>query len=186
VRDELIPEEVVDGALIRAYRQFLKGHAVGDVRSWLTRLAVDRLDEEINRLAAEREIAPVHIEEDIPETPPKEWVSSLGEEIMYFYQPDEDLKVEDTVPDPEVTTPEDEVAAKELRDCVTAALHEMPWESQRALLMHYGEDEPITRVADTIGKPEEEVRRILRYSSKYLRQRLIESGCTLTPRRRAA
>jgi len=76
-------------------------------RSWLTRIAVDRLDDEINRLASERERAPVHIEEDIPETSPKEWVTTLGEEILYFYQPDEDLKVEDVIPAPEGINPEE-------------------------------------------------------------------------------
>ena len=83
VRDELTPEEVLDAALTQAYRDFLTGHAPEDFKSWLTRIAVDRLDDEINRLASERERAPVHLEEDIPETPPEEWVTKLGEEIRY-------------------------------------------------------------------------------------------------------
>jgi RNA polymerase sigma factor (sigma-70 family) len=113
-------------------------------------------------------------------------VSQLGEEIFYFYQPDEDLKVEDVIADPEATNPEEEFAAKEVRECVANALHAIPDDWRRILLMHYGEDEPVANVADSLGKPEREVRRVLSYSSRYVRQRLIESGCALTHRGRAA
>ena len=71
------------------------------------------------------------IEEHVPATRSKECVSMLGKEIMYFYQPDEALKVEDVTPDPEVITPEEEVATQELRDCVSASLRDMPGDWQR-------------------------------------------------------
>jgi len=183
---ELNSEEVVDEALLGAYREFVKKVSFGDVRSWLTRLAVDRLDEEINRLATLRRQAPVHIEEDIPETSPSEEVWQLGEEILDFYQPDEDLKVEDVIADLSATNPEEELAAREIQECVGKALRAIPDGWRRILLMHYGDDESVAKVARTLGKPENEVRRILSYSSRYVRQRLIESGCTLTIRRRAA
>jgi len=186
IRGELNSEEVVDEALILAYREFLKNVSFGDVRSWLTRLVVNRLDEEISRLTTLRRQAPVHIEEHIPETPPREEVWQLGEEILYFYQPDEDLKVEDVIADPSATNPEEELAAREIQECVGNTLRAVPDDWRQILLMHYGEDEPVARVARSLGKPENEVRRILSYSSRYVRQRLIESGCTLTNRRRAA
>jgi hypothetical protein len=78
---------------------------------WLTQhccrligLAVERLGAEVKRSKAER-AGGVHIEEDIPETPPTEEVSTLGDEIMDFYQPDEDLKLEDIIPDMTAPTP---------------------------------------------------------------------------------
>jgi RNA polymerase sigma factor (sigma-70 family) len=186
VRGELNPEEVMAEAVISAYREFLQSSSVGDVRSWLTRVAVDRVDEETNQLNALRRRAPVRIEEDIPETPPQEEVWQLGEEIFYFYQPDEDLKVEDVIADPEATNPEEEFATKEVRECVANALHAIPDDWRRILLMRYGEDEPVADVAHSLGMPEREVRRVLSYSTRYVRQRLIESGCALTNRGRAA
>src|SRR5262245_18044086 len=178
--------EVVDEALIRAYREFLKNVSFGDVRSWLTRLAVDRLHEEINRLSSQQQLAPVHIEEDIPETPPREEVWQLGEEILDFYQPDEDLKVEDVIADPGAATPEEELATRELRECVGDALRAIPHDWRQILLMHYNDDETVATIAESLGQTQREVRRILSYSARYVRARLIESGCTLTNRRRAA
>jgi RNA polymerase sigma factor (sigma-70 family) len=186
VRDDLTPDEVVDAALIQAYDHFLRNGFPEDVRSWLTRVSVDRLDDEINRLVSERKRTPVHIEEDIPETPPKEWVTRLGEEILYFYQPDEDLKIEDTIADPGSVDPEEQLATKETSQCVQGSLRDMPEDWRTVLLLHFGEDEPIANVAGATGKTEREVRRIIGYSRKYLGQRLVEAGCIARPGRKAA
>jgi ribosomal subunit interface protein len=172
VRSELNPEEVVDEAVITAYREFLKNPSIGDVRSWLTRITVDRLDEEINQ--------------DVPGIPPQEELWQLGEEIFSFYQPDEDLKAEDVIPDATVSTPEEELAAREIRECISDALRAIPDDWRRILLMRYTNDEAIPKIARSVRKPEREVRRILSFSTKYVRQRLIESGCILADRRRAA
>jgi RNA polymerase sigma factor (sigma-70 family) len=186
VRGELNSEEVVDEVVIRGFRELSKNVFVGDVRSWLARLAVDYLDVETNRRSQLRREAPVHIEEDIPETPPQEEVGQLGEEILYFYQPNEDLKVEDVIADPGAATPEEQLETRELRECVRDALRTIPDDWRPILLMHYSEGEPVARVAHSLGRSESEVRRILSYSSRYVRQRLIESGCTLTDDRRRA
>jgi hypothetical protein len=50
--------------------------------NWLMLAILDELDADIGHLKSERQ-----------------WVSTLGDEILDFYQPDEDLKVEDIVPD---------------------------------------------------------------------------------------
>ena len=112
----------MDAVLLQAYCDFVKKPAEGDMKAWLMELAQGRLVSEMKRVKAERERT-VHIEEDIPETPPEEEVSTLGDEILDFYQPDEDLKLEDVLPDIEVSTPEEIAAAKEeLLKCVNAAL----------------------------------------------------------------
>jgi hypothetical protein len=38
----------------------------------------------------------MHIEEEIPETPPREAVVTLGDEILDVYQPDKGLRLEDS------------------------------------------------------------------------------------------
>src|SRR5262249_34992241 len=111
VEGDLIPQDIVDGALVRAYRDFLRGRTIPDVRNWLIRIALDQLETELARLKVER-AGTVAIEEDVPETPPAQEVSTLGDEILDFYQPDEDLKVEDLIPDVETQTPEDEFERK--------------------------------------------------------------------------
>jgi hypothetical protein len=88
----------------------------------LQELATRQLESTIDRLKAARSRA-VPLQQDIPETLPQEEVSTLGDEVLYFHQPDEDLRVEDIFPDVEMATPEELVAAKEefLR-CVNTAL----------------------------------------------------------------
>ncbi len=121
---EVTAEDLVDSALVRAYREFAGGSRARNVLSWLMRLALDELRAEVKRIQLERERT-VSIEEDIPETPPAEWVTTLGEEILYFYQPDEDLKLEDVIPEIEVPTPEQVTETREIRQCVSAALSNM-------------------------------------------------------------
>jgi DNA-directed RNA polymerase specialized sigma24 family protein len=126
VAGEVNVEDVVDTVLLRAFREFSKGAAGREVGSWLIELADQQLGREVRRSKAERRTN-VHIEKDIPEVPPVEEVKTLGEEIFEYYQPDEDLKLEDIFPDMDVSSPEDFVAAKEeLLRCINAALAGMP------------------------------------------------------------
>jgi RNA polymerase sigma factor (sigma-70 family) len=175
---ELSPEEVVDEVLLRAYREFVKNPTQREMRAWLLQLARKQLAAAVKRSRAERNLT-VHIEEDIPETPPTEEVSTLGEEILDFYQPDEDLKLEDIFPDVDVSTPEDFVAAKEeLLRCVNAALAGMPNEWRRALRLRHAGGLTDEELAEALQKAAPEVERILDYARQHLRQSLIESGCT--------
>ncbi len=98
-------DDIVDTALVRAYDQFLKGRSHEDIRSRLVKFALDEIKAAVKRAKTDPGRA-VHTEEDIPETPPTEEVSTLGDEILDFYQPDEDLTMEDVIPDLNVPTPE--------------------------------------------------------------------------------
>jgi RNA polymerase sigma factor (sigma-70 family) len=183
---ELKPEDVVDAVLIRAYREFVNASRASgsnpagrDVSSWLIELATKRLQSEVKRLGFERERA-VRIEEDIPETPPDEAVKTLGEEILYFYQPDEDLKMEDVLPDLSIPTPERVAELREFRRCVNAASAALPREWRRALQLRYVDGATLKEVAQTLRKSERDVDTMLEHARQYLRQRLVESGCAFS------
>jgi RNA polymerase sigma factor (sigma-70 family) len=182
---ELAPEDVVDGALVRAYRDFAKGHSIPDVKSWLVRFALDQLEAEVRLLKTEH-AGTVSLEEPVPETPPAQEVSTLGEETLDFYQPDEALKVEDLVPDIETTTPEAETENQELRRVVTKALREMPSHWRQTLLQHDLQNRSRADIAKESGKPESEVDRIVQSAREYLRQRLVSSGFDFKKTERAA
>lgn len=177
--DELTPEDVVDAVLLRAYREFVNDPPERKIRSWLIRLAREHLTAEVRRLRGERERT-VHIEEDIPETPPEEYVSTLGEEILYFHEPEEDLKLEDVIPDLKVPTPEQEAERAELRRCLEAALAGMPRTWRRALLLRHAAGLSGPALARALRKPPPDVERMLVTARAYLRQRLVESGCRFT------
>jgi RNA polymerase sigma factor (sigma-70 family) len=175
---ELTAEDIVDAAVLRAYHEFVKEPAGREIEGWLIDLAKEQLRRDVKRIRSERNRT-VHIEEDIPETPPQEEVTTLGEEILEFYQPDEDLKLEDIFPDVDISTPEQMAAAKEeLLRCVNAALARMPREWRRALRLRHGEGLTDEELAEALDKAEPEIERILDYARQHLRQSLLEAGCT--------
>lgn len=175
VKGDLTPEDAVDGALVQAYREFLTGRTIADVKNWLIRLAFDQLNSDVTRLKGER-AGTVHIEEDVPEISPTQEVSTLGEEILDFYQPDEKLKLEDLIPDIEIQTPEDAVERRELRRSVNRALKELPRDWRRTLLLHDIEGRSRREIAEKMSKPESEIDRNLQAARDYLRHRLVDSG----------
>jgi RNA polymerase sigma factor (sigma-70 family) len=176
-RGQLTVDDVVDATLVDAYGEYLMNPTPGNIQAWLIRLATKQVAAEIKRTQFDRDRM-VHIETKIPETPPREEVSWLGEEIMDFYQPDEDLKMEDIVPDIEVPTPEQEVEREELRQCVRTTFNTMPADWRRVLLLHYIQGLTVAKMAERAGKTEPEIERILNDGREYLRQRLIATGCT--------
>jgi RNA polymerase sigma factor (sigma-70 family) len=176
---ELAPEDVVDAVVVRAYREFTQNPPPPKIRSWLIRLARQHLGAEVARRKAESG-STVHIEQDIPETPPREYVSTLGDERLDFYEPDEDLKLEDVIPDLDVPTPEQESETKELRRCVEAALGGMPRAWRRALLLRHVNGLTGSALASAVERPKPETDRMLENARDYLRQRLMESGCRFT------
>ena len=178
---ELTPEEVVDAVLPRAYREFLEDPAPTGrkIKSRLIELAREHLHAEVQRLKGWHRRTPVRTEANFPDTPPREWVSTLGDEVLDFHEPDEDLKVEDVIPDMEIATPEEETATRELQSCVDAALAGLPRQWRRALLLRHVDGLAGAELAKAIGRPEAETERILAQASGYLRQRLLESGCSV-------
>ena len=178
---ELTPEDVVDAVILRAYREFVKVPPERSIRRWLVGMAREHVEAEVKRLRAWRARTPRRTEENVPDTPPAEWVSTLGDETLDFHEPDEDLKLEDVLPDLGVPTPEEEAESGELRGCVRAALATMPREWRQTLLQRYVEGLSGTELAKAIGRPELDTRRILEHARQYLRQRLLESGCAVKP-----
>jgi len=178
---DLTPEDVVDTAVLRAYGEFVREPRIGrSIRGRLIRHAREYIEAEARRRSVER-ARTVSLEQDIPDVPPEEWVTTLGEEREYFYQPDEDLKLEDLVPDFDVPPPDD-ANRTEVERCVGRALAAMQ-RSWRWALLFYADGLRGAELADAVGKPEPETRRILDEARRYLRTQLINAGCVPKPER---
>jgi hypothetical protein len=149
-----------------------------NIRSRLVRFARDEVKAAVKRAKIDRE-GTVHIEEDLPETPTTEQVSTLGDEILDFYQPDEDLKVEDVVPDIEVPPP-DAVAKPTscggVSETPSGNYRRTPAVRSRCRYIVGLRDKDL---ANSLRKPEAEVQRLLDSARTHLHQGLIASGCTL-------
>jgi RNA polymerase sigma-70 factor (ECF subfamily) len=176
--DQLTAEDVVDDVILRAYREFARKPEGQQVGNRLRQLAQERIRSEIRRRRWEGEHL-IHIEQDIPETSPAEEAAQLGDELLHFYQPHEDLKVEDVVQDPVAAVPGDdsEDEQRELRRCVDLALAELPRLWRRILVLRHVKKLTNARVARVLHLPEAEVSRTAVHALAFLRQRLVESGC---------
>jgi RNA polymerase sigma-70 factor, ECF subfamily len=176
--DELTTEDVVDDVILRAYREFARKPEGQQVGNRLRQLVKERIRSEIRRRRWEREHL-IHIEQDVPETSPAEEAAQLGDELLHFYQPHEDLKVEDVVQDPAAALPGDDPddEQRELRRCVDLALAELPRLWRRMLVLRHVKRLTSGRVARVLHLPEAEVSRTEVHALAFLRQRLLESGC---------
>jgi RNA polymerase sigma factor (sigma-70 family) len=168
-------EDVVDEVVLRASRELARHPARGDVGNWLIELAIEQLEREIKRVASRRDRA-VAIEEDIPETPPEVAVSTLGDEILDSYQPDEDLKVEDVIPDPSTLTPEEVTQSRDLQRVVRRIVAGLPRSWRQAFVLHEVEGYSLEETARMVRRSAPEVARDLELAREYLRQRLLEAG----------
>jgi RNA polymerase sigma factor (sigma-70 family) len=181
---EITVEDVVDATLLQAYREFANARTGQDIRTWLLGLAAAKVEAEVKRSKAERAVG-VSIEEDIPETPPAEEVSTLGDEIMDFYQPDEDQKLEDIIPDRKTPTPEQILESRELQRYINRTLATLPRFWRRAFVLHYVEEAPIAEVARLTQQSDSDVESALEHTREYLRQRLHEAGFDAPPQDQA-
>jgi ribosome-associated translation inhibitor RaiA len=109
---------------------------------------------------------------------PGEEEPALSEDILDFYQPDEDLKPEDAIPDIEAPSPEDELERVELRKCVRAALKALPKEHRRALILRYVLGLSGRALEQAVSRPRQEVERWLTEGRESLRKELAAAGCS--------
>jgi DNA-directed RNA polymerase specialized sigma24 family protein len=107
----------------------------------------------VARLKSWHAHTPVHTDEDVPETPPEELVSRLGEETLDFHEPDEDLKVEDLVPDLDLPSPEPHAERDELRWWLETALAGLPSAWREILLLRHVEGLPGSTCASGSSSP---------------------------------
>ena len=100
---------------------------------------------------------------------------------MDFYQPDEDQKLEDIIPDMTAPTPEQILESRELQRYINRTLATLPRVWRRAFALHYVEGVPVAEIARMTRHAESEVERHLEYAREYLRQRLREAGFEAPP-----
>ncbi|RMG54280.1 MAG: sigma-70 family RNA polymerase sigma factor [Acidobacteria bacterium] len=172
---DLSAEDVVDAVVLTAFRSWDDRPARLEIDRWLLRLAIDHLAAEVKRINEERAVT-VHVEEDVPETPPEEEVVTLGDEIFDFYQPDEDLRLEDIVPDPYVPTPDQVLESRDLQRYINQTLAQLPRAWRMSFVLYHLEGLSIPEIAEVTGQRVVEVRRNLRYAREFLREKLMESG----------
>ena len=170
-------EDVVDEVLARAAEHAASDSAKRNVRTWLIKLALDRVKAAVRRSRSER-ARRISIEADVPETPPTQQVSTLGDEILDFYEPEEDWTVKDVIGDREVPTPEQALESRELQQYIGRTLAQLPRAWRLAFTLRYLEGLPLSEIAHITGRPTSDLRADLKHARAFLRERLLEAGFT--------
>ena len=182
VAGDLSAEEVVDEVALTALEQFDARPRELDFSHWLLQLALDVIERRVGEIKEERESL-LHVEEDALETPPEEEVAHEGDEIFEFYQPDEDLRLEDLIRDERVPTPEEALAQRELQQYIVRTLARLPRRWREAFVLYSVEGLTLEEAARVTRRPVDDVRRAVELAREYLRECLVEAGAIRESRR---
>jgi len=138
------------------------------------RVTTEILEEERRRLRADEQL--VALDDEVPEDAMDQAEDMVGEEIGEFYQPDEDLHVEDLIADTEIPGPEEATQAEAVDACYEL-LGALPSLWRRALTLVHREGLALEVVAGQIlDIGEEELRQVLALGERFLRDHLVERG----------
>jgi RNA polymerase sigma factor (sigma-70 family) len=173
--DELTPEDVVDSVMLQAFEEYEKNPPKLPLDRWLVMLAVRYIRNEIGRFRKDREEL-VPLDQNIPDIPPEEQVNQLGEERLYFFQPDEDLQMEDVIADPLAENPEQAAETREaVQQFVTQDLTELPRAWRDAFVLTRVQGFSTAEIAEIFAQPEKKVKRNLQQAEDALKKKLIDS-----------
>lgn len=131
------------------------------------------LDEEQARVQEAAQM--VSLEAEAPEDAEEQAEEMVEEEINEFYQPDEDLHVEDLIADTEIAAPDAQVEAEAVDACYEI-LGALPTQWRRTLTLVRREGIPVDTVADILAIETEKAREILTVGELYVTERLEERG----------
>ena len=141
---------------------------------WLFRLALDTVERRAREINQERENL-MRLEDD-------GWVAtSAGEaavkdEIYDFYQPDEEMRLEDLIADGRVPTPEETLARREFQQYINRTLAALPRRWREAFVLYSVEGLTLEEVARVTRQPVDDARRSIEMAREYLRECLVEAG----------
>lgn len=166
---EITTRDIVDEVCAVALRRWDGKPDYLDVDSWLKKLTLQVL----------RTYVPPRPErhaESIEQPVPKEDMATLDfdSEIYEFYEPDEELRLEDLIPDVNARTPEEIVNQVEFETWLYGLLRNLPAEDRDSFTFHYIEGRPAAEVARMTGLPTQEVKERAERTRQYLLTRIDE------------
>lgn len=117
----------------------------------------------------------VSLEQAVPEDAMEQAEDMVEEEVNEFYQPDEELHVEDLIADTEIPAPDAGVEPEAVDACYEL-MGALPTQWRRVVLLTRQEEVPVDTAADILALSEERVKEILTVAELYLTERLEERG----------
>jgi DNA-directed RNA polymerase specialized sigma24 family protein len=164
-------DEILDSTLVRGYERFPQRPQHLEVLPWLTGLALEVLEEEMAaHRVRERRVA---TEEREPETP-MDVTDDIDTEIYEFYQPDEVVRLEDVLPNPESPIPEEAEALLERNLLVQEVLALLPRRWRQALMLIDVHEMKEEQAGDILGYGSDELKRVRQCAESFMREWLAQ------------
>jgi DNA-directed RNA polymerase specialized sigma24 family protein len=166
---EITTRDIVDEACAVALRRWEGRPIYMDVESWLRKLSMQVLASYVPR-------RPERDAQSIDRRVPKEDMGTLDldTEIFEFYEPDEEVKLEDLIPDANVLSPDELLAGEEFETWLYGLLRGLPSEDRESFTFHYVEGRPVSEVARLTGLSGAEVTERSNRTREYLLSRIGE------------
>ncbi len=168
---ELLPQDVVDEAIARVAEQVSEQMTRPEMERLLLR-EVLRVAKRFAREVETQRSREISLNLPLDQIPDPEEVSTLGEEILYFYEPDEALKLEDVTEDPSALTPEEVVENQELQHLLVSTLSELPETARQVFTLVDIEGLSVEEAAMVLAKTPEQIEQILHNTEEVLRSKL--------------
>jgi RNA polymerase sigma factor (sigma-70 family) len=178
---ELVPdlvrvEDVVDEAVMRALTEHASRPLNLPVDRWLITLASDVLGKQVQQLQIGREASGLKessVEQRLSRVPPEQAGSAVEDEMYDWYQPDENLRLEDIVADPHMLSPEEIAANEQLQQDLDQTIAFLPKCWRDVFVLHSIEGFTLEEVSLVTGQQVDEVQQDLQSAREFLRERLM-------------
>ncbi|WP_457668746.1 hypothetical protein [Thiolapillus sp.] len=164
-------DEVLDAAIARGLESFSDRPRHLEILPWLSGLALNILQEEIEghrireRRVSTEDFAPVDARD----------ISDDEDTQMYeFYQPDEVIRMEDIVPDPESEDPEEVAALRDRNILIHRVLARLPSVWRQALVLVDVQGMQADQAADILKQTPEQLQRLRSCAESFMRDWLSQ------------
>jgi DNA-directed RNA polymerase specialized sigma24 family protein len=171
----LTPQETMDEVIVTALSTEDVPGGISTER-WIYRVALDT----IQRLSTDGDAPSVRLEEPVGE----QNVHATDDELLQYHQPGETHNREDFLPNPQVTTPEDQAAQDEMVEQIEGALRGAKPDERLAFVLFTIEGFTVDEISRVIERSFGDVKQLIRSGreqvikklppSNALKQRLIE------------
>ncbi|MFO7890593.1 MAG: hypothetical protein R6V04_09670 [bacterium] len=156
---ELLPQDVLDESILMVYRTGKKNKTSSEIEHHLIQ-AIYEVTEVLSREIDEKRKKEISIDKQIRQLKEEDMVTSLGEEMLYFYEPDEVLKLEDMVKDQGSLRFQDIPEEKEIQKRLYQIINRFPGEHRKVFTLLFIEDYSEEEVALLLKKSPTEIKTI--------------------------
>lgn len=165
--------DLVAGTLLRALEKMDDRPQHVNLKDWLLSLAHEELER------ARREARPAHSTEaperlSAEEPPP-------DEERDGYWEPEEQLKLEDLIPEPSDAPPEEVAGQRDVQRALLRAVSALPRQWRQTILLTLFDNLSVAQASRVLAIPEARVNETLQHAHAFLEQRLADAGFGYPP-----